>query len=46
MPTLYEVFFWVGILVTVAILWSIFSKGETNLYVSEYELDRLNENKH
>ena len=46
MPTLYEVFFWVGILITVATLWSVFSKGEADLYVSEYELDRLNGNKY
>ena len=46
MPTLYEVFFWVGILITAVILWGMFSKSETDLYVSEYELDRLNENKY
>ena len=46
MPTLYEVFFWVGILITVVTLWGVFSKGEADPYVSEYELDRLNGNKY
>ena len=42
MPTLYEVFFWIGILITVATLWGVFSKGDADLYVSESELNRLN----
>ena len=46
MPTLYEVFFWVGALITVATLWGVFSKDEADLYVSEHELDRLNGNKY
>ena len=46
MPTLYEVFFWVGVLITIATLWGVFSKGEDGLCVSEYELDRLNGNKY
>ena len=46
MPTLYEIFFWIGVLLTVATLWSVFSTGDANLYVSEYELDRLNGNKY
>ena len=46
MPTLYEVFFWVGIIITVATLWVVSSKSETDLYVSEYELDRLNGDKY
>lgn len=46
MPTLYEVFFWVGILITVITLWGVFSKREVDLYVSEYELNRLNGNKY
>ena len=46
MPTLCEVFFWIGIFITTVTLWSMFSKGEVDLYVSEYELDRLNGNKY
>ena len=46
MPTLYEVFFWVGVFITVVTLWGMLSKGETDLYVSEYEMDRLNGKKY
>lgn len=46
MPTLYEAFFWVGILIIMATLWGVFSKSKADLYVSDYELNKLNENKH
>ena len=46
MPTLYEVFFWIGILITIITLWSVFSKDDADLCVSEYELNRLNGNKY
>lgn len=46
MPTLCEIFFWIGAIITVVTLWCVFSPGETDLYVSDYELDRLNGNKH
>jgi hypothetical protein len=46
MPTLYEIFFWIGALITVATLWGVFSEDDADLYVSEYELDRLKGNKY
>ena len=46
MPTLYELLFWIGAFITVAILWGVFSTGDADLYVSDYELNRLNGNKY
>lgn len=46
MPTLYELLFWFGAFITVVTLWGVFSTGDADLYVSNYELDRLNGNKY
>lgn len=46
MPTLYELLFWIGAIITVATLWGVFSTEDADLYVSDYELDRLNGNKY
>lgn len=46
MPTLYELLFWIGAIVAVATLWGVFSDENIDLYVSDYELDRLNGNKY
>ena len=46
MPTLFEMFFWIGAFLTVVTLWAVFSHDEPDLYVSDYELDRLNGNKY
>lgn len=46
MPTLYELLFWIDAIITVATLWGVFSAEDADLYVSNYELDRLNGNKY
>lgn len=46
MPTLYELLFWIGAFIIIATLWGVFSTGDADLYVSDYELDRLNGNKY
>lgn len=46
MPTLHELLFWIGAFITVATLWGVFSTENVDLYVSDYELDRLNGNKY
>lgn len=45
MPTLYEVFFWIAMLFVCALAFGFFAPKES-LYVSQYELDRLNGNKY
>ena len=45
MPTLYEVFFWIGLLFACGLVFGLLAPAES-LYVSEYELDRLNGNKY
>lgn len=45
MPTVYEIIFWIAMIFVCAFAFGIFAPKES-LYVSQYELDRLNGNKY
>ena len=45
MPNLYEVFFWIAMIFICALVFGFFAPKES-LYVSQYEVDRLNGKKY
>ena len=45
MPTVYEIIFWIAMVFVCVLAFGIFAPKES-LYVSQYELDRLNGNKY